>query len=89
MGLNSRRLKERAAEYEDEYNSTMVYELNEILADYLDGCDVDDISAMEMHDIVEEWHSKLPEVWDWCYDMANSDLEAYEDARYEEMRDGR
>ena len=72
MGRNANRIKERAAEFEDQYNDKMIEDLNEQLADYIEGEDVLDIDPEEIMELVTAWKDKLPEIGDWCFDQVNN-----------------
>lgn len=87
--MRTRDIKARAEEYEEQYDEAMIDDLKDAINDYLDGLSADSVSPDTIYEIVEEWNNILPDVWDWCHDQVQSDIDSYEDAKYEQMRDER
>ena len=87
MGRHSRMIKERAAEFDDQYDETMIEELKEVLADMLDGLDPTAVSSELIEETVVEWQDRLPDINDWCFDQVNNELDEIGDQKMEEARD--
>lgn len=87
MGYNANRIKERAAEFEDQYNDTMIKELNEQLDECIKGEDVVDIDPDDIMEIVTEWKNKLPDIGDWCFTQVDNELSDIGDQQRDAERD--
>lgn len=87
--MRTRDMKALAEEYEEQYDEAMIDDLKDAINDYLDGLPADTVNPDTMYEIVEAWSNALPEVWSWCHDQVQSDIDDYADAKHEQMRDER
>ncbi len=87
MGMNSRKIKNRAIEFEEEYNERMIEELMEQISTYVDGIDPISVSSELIEEIVVEWQDRLPDVSDWCFMMVENELADTGDAKYQSFKD--
>lgn len=87
--MRTRDMKARAEEYEEQYDEAMIDDLRDELEVYFADIPADSINPNTIYEIVEAWNSKLPEVWDWCHDQVQSELDDIGDQMHEQRRDER
>ena len=80
-------LNKSAEDHLESYDEEMIEDLRELLTGYLDGYTVEDITMMDIEEIVTTWQNNLPDPGQWAGEKAYSEYESHEDARHELMKD--
>ena len=89
MGFNSNRWKEQAERYTEEYDLERALAFQQEIVDFVTSykSDTDPITEDDIQDLVDNFD--FPDVEDWVADQIESDMGAYADMKYDEMRDER
>ena len=86
--MRKRDIQARAEEYEDDYEEARDEEFNDQLRDFL--CTEENIidNTILTEDDIRGFLDSFtfPDVSDWCFDRVQSEIDDYEDAKYEQMK---
>ena len=84
MGINSRQIKERAIEFEDQYDEAKTEAMRDFLNDNINDCSWEDIER-ELPDMLTNF--EFPDCADWCYTQVDNELADIGDQQRDLERD--
>jgi len=92
MGMNSRKIKDRASELAEGYEEARDEAFNEEFIDMFSGkakgkTYIKTVTYDDIQGFLDSF--TFPEEGDWAMDQAQSEYEGYQDAKYEQMKDER
>ncbi len=87
MGMNSRRIKNRAMEFEEEYDEAKADQFRTELIDEMEGMEVEEMDIDFFQGFIDSF--SFMDVSDWCFMMVDNELADIGDAKYQQMKDER
>ncbi len=87
MGRNSRKIKNRAIEFEEEYDEAKAEQFRTEIKDEMEGMDVYEMDIDFFQGFIDSF--SFPDRSDWAMDKACGEADDYADAKYEQMKEER